>query len=117
MGIMHIVWSVIVGFVIGLVARALMPGVDHMGFFATAALGIVGSFVGGFLGNLIKTPSVDRSPGPLGLATAPDPKGNRRTAGDLSVPKTHICAFCHRVRSEHRSLPLLATRTERASHR
>jgi uncharacterized membrane protein YeaQ/YmgE (transglycosylase-associated protein family) len=59
MGIMHIVWSVIVGFVIGLVARALVPGADHMGFFATAALGIVGSFVGGFLGNLIKTPSVD----------------------------------------------------------
>ena len=54
---MHIVWSVIVGFAIGLVARALVPGGDHMGFFATAALGIIGSFVGGFLGNLIKTPS------------------------------------------------------------
>ena len=57
MGIMHIIWSVIVGFVVGLVARALMPGADQMGFFATAALGIIGSFVGGFLGNLIKTPS------------------------------------------------------------
>ena len=57
MGIMHIIWSVIVGFVIGLVARALMPGADHMGFFATAALGIIGSFIGGFLGNLIKAPS------------------------------------------------------------
>ena len=59
MGIMHIVWSVIVGFVIGLVARALVPGADHMGFFATAILGIVGSFVGGFLGNLIRTPGAD----------------------------------------------------------
>ena len=57
MGIMHIIWSVIVGFVIGLVARALMPGADHIGFVATAALGIIGSFVGGFLGNLIKKPS------------------------------------------------------------
>jgi len=57
MGIMHVVWSVIVGFVIGLVARALMPGADQMGFLATTALGIIGSFVGGVLGNLMKTPS------------------------------------------------------------
>jgi len=57
MDIMHITWSLIVGFVVGLIARAIMPGADHMGFFATAALGIIGSFVGSFLGNLIKKPS------------------------------------------------------------
>ena len=56
MGIMHIVWSVIVGFVVGLLARALLPGADHMGFIATSVLGIVGSFVGGFLGSLISKP-------------------------------------------------------------
>ena len=42
----HILWSVIVGFVVGLIARAIMPGVQHMGFIATTLLGIGGSFVG-----------------------------------------------------------------------
>ncbi len=56
MSIMHIVWAVIVGFVVGLIARAIMPGADHMGFIATSVLGIVGSFVGGFLGSLIWKP-------------------------------------------------------------
>ncbi len=56
MDLMHIVWSVIVGFVVGLLARAIMPGADHMGFIATSVLGIVGSFVGGFLGSLIWKP-------------------------------------------------------------
>jgi uncharacterized membrane protein YeaQ/YmgE (transglycosylase-associated protein family) len=57
MGIMHIIWSVIVGFVVGLVARAIVPGADHIGFLATSALGIVGSLVGGFLGSVISKPT------------------------------------------------------------
>ncbi len=44
------------GFFVGLIARALLPGAQHMGFLATAALGIVGSFVGGFIGSLISKP-------------------------------------------------------------
>ena len=46
---MHYVWMFIVGIVIGLIARFLMPGADHMGLIMTGILGIVGSFVGGFL--------------------------------------------------------------------
>jgi len=56
MGLMHIVWSIIVGFIVGLVARALMPGVDHLGFLATSLLGILGSLVGGLVGGLISRP-------------------------------------------------------------
>jgi uncharacterized membrane protein YeaQ/YmgE (transglycosylase-associated protein family) len=41
------------GFFVGLIARALMPGPQPMGFFATALLGIVGSFAGGAVGSLI----------------------------------------------------------------
>ncbi|HMH49355.1 MAG TPA: GlsB/YeaQ/YmgE family stress response membrane protein [Candidatus Acidoferrum sp.] len=52
----HFIWFVIVGFVIGLIARAVVPGVDHMGFIATTVVGIVGSVIGGFIGNLIKRP-------------------------------------------------------------
>ena len=47
---MGLVGLVIVGFFIGLVARALMPGNNRMGFLLTSALGILGSVVAGFLG-------------------------------------------------------------------
>jgi uncharacterized membrane protein YeaQ/YmgE (transglycosylase-associated protein family) len=56
MGIMHVLWSIIVGFVIGLIARALLPGADHMGMIATTVIGILGSIVGGFVGGLISKP-------------------------------------------------------------
>lgn len=41
------------GFIVGLLARALMPGRQKLGFIATILLGVAGSFVGGFLGNII----------------------------------------------------------------
>ncbi|HET9699145.1 MAG TPA: GlsB/YeaQ/YmgE family stress response membrane protein [Terriglobales bacterium] len=53
---LHIIWSIIVGFIVGLIARALVPGADHMGFLATTVLGIVGSVVGGLIGRLISRP-------------------------------------------------------------
>ena len=61
MGIMHMIWSVIVGFIVGLIARAIIPGADSMGFIATSILGIVGSFVGGFIGSLIWKPKAEES--------------------------------------------------------
>ena len=53
---LHLIWSVIVGFFIGLIARALLPGADRMGLIMTTIVGVVGSIVGGFIGNLIKKP-------------------------------------------------------------
>lgn len=47
---MTILWMIIIGFVIGLVARALMPGRDPAGFIMTVVLGIVGSLIAGYLG-------------------------------------------------------------------
>ncbi len=67
MGLFHIIWAVIVGFFAGLVARAIMPGVDHMGFIATTALGIIGSFVGGFLSNMIWKPREGEKSHPAGF--------------------------------------------------
>ena len=52
----HIIWSVIAGFFVGLIARAVVPGADHMGFILTTVLGIAGSVAGGFIGGLIKKP-------------------------------------------------------------
>jgi uncharacterized membrane protein YeaQ/YmgE (transglycosylase-associated protein family) len=53
---LHILWSIIVGFIVGLVGRALVPGADKMGFLATTVLGILGSLVGGLLGRAISKP-------------------------------------------------------------
>jgi uncharacterized membrane protein YeaQ/YmgE (transglycosylase-associated protein family) len=46
---MGIIWMIVVGLIAGLIARAVMPGPDPMGWIGTIVLGIVGSFVGGFL--------------------------------------------------------------------
>jgi len=51
---MHFIAFVIFGLVVGLIARALMPGRQPIGFILTALLGMAGSFVGAFLGNLIR---------------------------------------------------------------
>ncbi len=48
-----IIALVIVGLVAGFLARALVPGDDSMSIGSTILLGIVGSFVGGFLGSLL----------------------------------------------------------------
>jgi uncharacterized membrane protein YeaQ/YmgE (transglycosylase-associated protein family) len=40
---LHILWSIVIGFVVGLIARALVPGSHAMGFWMTSGLGIAGS--------------------------------------------------------------------------
>ncbi|MDE1543852.1 GlsB/YeaQ/YmgE family stress response membrane protein [Dechloromonas agitata] len=47
---MGIVWTIVVGFVIGVVAKFLHPGKDNMGFIATVVLGMLGSFLAGIIG-------------------------------------------------------------------
>lgn len=46
---MNILWLIVVGAVIGIVARFLMPGRDPIGFVGTILLGIVGAVLGGWL--------------------------------------------------------------------
>ena len=50
---MGIVWTILVGFVIGVVAKFLHPGRDNMGFLATILLGVVGSFLAGIVGQAV----------------------------------------------------------------
>jgi len=64
---LHIIWSVILGFFAGLIARAVLPGADRMGFIATTAVGIAGSVIGGFIGDLIVQPEVGATFHPAGL--------------------------------------------------
>jgi uncharacterized membrane protein YeaQ/YmgE (transglycosylase-associated protein family) len=47
---MHLIWSLIIGLIIGAVAKLLMPGKDPGGFIITILLGIAGSMIATFLG-------------------------------------------------------------------
>ena len=51
---LHLLWSIIVGFIVGLIASAIMH--THMGFIGTTLLGIIGSVVGGLLARLFSRP-------------------------------------------------------------
>ncbi len=50
-------WSILVllfvGLIAGLIARALVPGSDSMSLLRTTVLGVIGSFIGGFLGYVL----------------------------------------------------------------
>jgi uncharacterized membrane protein YeaQ/YmgE (transglycosylase-associated protein family) len=66
--VVFIIVLLIVGFIVGAIARLLMPGRDRLGVFGTIVLGIVGSFVGGFLQNLVEYHSASiHSFHPVGL--------------------------------------------------
>lgn len=56
MGIFHMLWALLVGLVVGAIARFIMPGQEHIGLLMTAIVGVVGSFIGGFIGSLISKP-------------------------------------------------------------
>lgn len=48
-----LLYMLVIGIVAGFLARLLVPGRDPMGFWATVLLGIIGSFIGGFLGYVL----------------------------------------------------------------
>ena len=59
---------IIVGLIAGALARFLVPGRDPMGIGATIVLGIVGSFLGGFLADvLFRSDTADRGLSPAGI--------------------------------------------------
>jgi len=47
---MSIVWTILIGFVVGLVARAVKPGADSAGFIVTTIIGIAGSLIVTYVG-------------------------------------------------------------------
>ena len=62
MGLTNIIYMLVFGLIIGLLARLIMPGRDSMGWLSTSLLGIAGSF----LGTLAKSMLLPRSPGAAG---------------------------------------------------
>ncbi|VTU30480.1 MULTISPECIES: GlsB/YeaQ/YmgE family stress response membrane protein [unclassified Variovorax] len=47
---MSIIWTILIGFVAGLVARAIKPGDDSAGFIMTTLIGIAGSLIATYVG-------------------------------------------------------------------
>ncbi len=64
---MHYIWMFIVGIIVGAIARFIVPGSEHIGWLLTGVLGIVGSFVGGFIGRLFSKPADGALVHPAGL--------------------------------------------------
>ena len=50
---MEILRMIVFGFVIGVIARFLIPGPQPLGIIMTTLLGIAGSFLGGYLGHML----------------------------------------------------------------
>ncbi len=50
---MSIIWTVIIGLVVGAIAKLLMPGKDPGGWIITALIGVAGAVLAGFLGRAV----------------------------------------------------------------
>jgi uncharacterized membrane protein YeaQ/YmgE (transglycosylase-associated protein family) len=51
--VIGILWTIVIGFIVGVIAKLLHPGKENMGFFVTVLLGIAGSFLAGVIGQYI----------------------------------------------------------------
>jgi uncharacterized membrane protein YeaQ/YmgE (transglycosylase-associated protein family) len=50
---MEILWTIIIGLIVGIIGRMLVPGRDPMGWIATILLGIGGAILGSLIGSLL----------------------------------------------------------------
>lgn len=64
---MHIIVMLIVGLIVGILARFFYPGAVHMGLIASALLGIAGSFLAGFAGRALHPATRDQPFHPAGF--------------------------------------------------
>ena len=64
---LHLLWMFIVGIVVGAIARFIFPGAAHMGIIMTGILGLVGSYVGGFITRLFSKPPEGAPIHPAGI--------------------------------------------------
>jgi len=60
---MHILVTLIIGLIVGALAKLIMPGKDPGGVIVTILLGIAGSFIAGFLGHALGWYKVGDGPG------------------------------------------------------
>jgi uncharacterized membrane protein YeaQ/YmgE (transglycosylase-associated protein family) len=64
---LHYLWMFIVGIIVGLIARFIVPGSEHLGLLMTGVLGVAGSFVGGLIARLFSKPADGAVVHPAGI--------------------------------------------------
>lgn len=60
---MHVIATLIIGLIVGALAKLVMPGRDPGGFIITILLGVAGAFVGGWIGHALGWYSAGEGPG------------------------------------------------------
>ena len=63
---MSIIWTIVIGFIVGLLAKLVMPGKDPGGFLITTALGIAGSLIASYGGRALGIYGGDETAGFIG---------------------------------------------------
>ncbi len=63
---MSIIWTIVIGFIVGLLAKLVMPGKDPGGYIITAALGIAGSLLASYGGRALGIYGGDETAGFIG---------------------------------------------------
>jgi uncharacterized membrane protein YeaQ/YmgE (transglycosylase-associated protein family) len=63
---MHIIWTIIIGFLAGVVAKFVLPGKDSGGFIVTTVTGIAGALIATYLGQAIGWYQAGQSAGFIG---------------------------------------------------
>ena len=63
----HLIWMFIIGIVVGLLARWVTPGADQMGLLMTGVVGIVASYIGGFIARIFSKPVEGQMFHPAGI--------------------------------------------------
>jgi len=64
---LHWIQYIVMGLIVGVCARFLLPGADHMGLMMTTLVGIGGSLLGGFIGRMMGKPAADAKYHPAGF--------------------------------------------------
>jgi uncharacterized membrane protein YeaQ/YmgE (transglycosylase-associated protein family) len=59
----HLIWTALIGLIVGAIAKFIMPGKDPGGIFITMLIGIAGSFLGTYLGRMIGHYEPDQTAG------------------------------------------------------
>jgi uncharacterized membrane protein YeaQ/YmgE (transglycosylase-associated protein family) len=59
----HLLWTALIGLIVGAIAKFIMPGKDPGGIFITMLIGIAGAFLGTYLGRAIGHYQPDQSAG------------------------------------------------------
>ena len=50
---LHLLWTALIGLIVGAIAKLIMPGKDPGGFWVTMLIGIAGSFIGTWIGRMV----------------------------------------------------------------